>query len=375
MPTMNRRTFLVRAAAACAATPVLAACVGEDVTPNATRYETAVGRAMARYRTPGAVASVRFPGDEEWKEGFGYADVASGTPSRPGDYYSIRSITKSFTVTVLLQLVREKATTLDAVLDTFVPGIPNGSRITLADLAGMQSGVANYTSLPAFSEVFARDLTQPFTDAQIVGYAIPASPEFEPGAQYEYSNTNTILLGMAIEKIAGASFASVLQARILGPLKLTGTSYPVKVALPDPHPTPYEVNIASGEPEVLPLINPTALSAAGAMVSTLDDLQTWGRALGDGRLIGAELQAERIARSRVVTNGPTYDRYGLGIGILHGWWGHTGTGLGWQAATFYDPRTQATIAVAVNATPPAGYGDLNLAEEIFKELAAVVQTR
>ena len=121
---------------------------------------------------------------------------------------------------------------------------------------------------------------------------------------------------MAIEKITGASFASVLEARILGPLNLTGTTYPTQVALPDPHPTPYEVDLATGALEVLPLVNPTSLSAAGAMVSTLDDLQTWGRALGDGRLIGAELQAQRIARSRAVTNGPTYDRYGLGIGIL-----------------------------------------------------------
>ena len=201
-------------------------------------------------------------------------------------------------MTVLLQLVRDQATTLDAVIETFVPGIPNGHRITLADLAGMQSGVANYTSVPAFIEVFARDLAQPFTDAQIVGYTIPASPKFEPGAQYEYSNTNTILLGMAIEKIAGASFASVLQARILGPLGLTGTTYPTQVALPEPHPTPYEVDLGTGALEVMPLVNPTSLSAAGAMVSTLDDLQTWGRALGDGRLIGAQLQAERIARSR-----------------------------------------------------------------------------
>lgn len=375
MRTMNRRKFLFRAAAACAATPLLGACVDDDVTPNATRYKSAVSRVMSRYRIPGAVASVRYPGDDEWKEAFGYADVAAGTPSRTGDYFSIRSITKSYTVTLLLQLVRDKAVTLDAVIDTFVPGIPNGKRITLADLAGMQSGVANYTSVKAFIDVFVRDLGQPFTDAQIVGYAIPASPRFDPGAEYEYSNTNTILLGMAIEKITGASFASVLQARILGPLNLAGTSYPTQVALPNPHPTPYEVDIVTGELEVLPFVNPTSLSAAGAMVSTLDDLQTWGRALGDGRLIGAELQAERIARSRVVTNGPTYDRYGLGIGILDGWWGHTGTALGWQAATFYDPRTQATIAVAMNATPPASTGDLNLAEEVFKELAAVVATR
>ncbi len=84
----------------------------------------------------------------------------------------------------------------------------------------------------------------------------------------------------------------------------------------------------------------------------------------------------RIARSRVVTNGPEYDRYGLGIGILKGWWGHTGSGIGWQAATFYDPGTRATIAVLVNATPSGTpRKDLNFAQEIFSALAAVVAQR
>ena len=117
------------------------------------------------------------------------------------------------------------------------------------------------------------------------------------------------------------------------------------------------------------------LAGAGAMVSTLDDMQTWGQALGDGRLIGTELQFERINRSRAVTNGPEYDSYGLGIGILDGWWGHTGTGFGFQAATFYDPHTRSTIAVLVNSTPSGDRLDLNVAEQIFVALAEVVESR
>ena len=162
---------------------------------------------------------------------------------------------------------------------------------------------------------------------------------------------------------------------MLEPLALADTTYPSVVPLPRPHPTPYAVAIATGVAEELPLINPTSLAGSGAMVSSLADLQTWGQALGDGRLIGADLQLERINRSRVVTNGPEYDRYGLGIGILKGWWGHTGDGLGWQVATFYDPRTRATIAVMVNATPTGGRPDLNFAQEIFEALADVVATR
>ena len=99
-------------------------------------------------------------------------------------------------------------------------------------------------------------------------------------------------------------------------------------------------------------------------------------ALGDGRLVGPQLQQQRIDRSRPATNGPHYDRYGLGIGMLDGWLGHTGNGIGFTAATFYDPGTKGTIAVLVNATASAkAPPDLNFAEEIFLALADVVATR
>ena len=140
--------------------------------------------------------------------------------------------------------------------------------------------------------------------------------------------------------------------------------------------TPYEVNVVSGALEVLPFISPTSLAGAGGMTSTLDDLQTWGAALGDGRLLGAALQTARIERSRIVSNGPEYDRYGLGIGILNGWWGHTGSGIGWQLATMYDPQTRSTIAVMVNSTPTGSdRRDLNFAQEIFEAVAAAVAQR
>jgi D-alanyl-D-alanine carboxypeptidase len=371
MPTTRRR---ILAAALCSPALALTGCT-DDTTPTATRYDTAVRRVMALYRTPGALASVRVPGEEEWRQAYGYADVATRRPLDFADHFSIRSVTKSYTVTLILQLVRDQALTLDDKLDRFVTGIPNGHLITIADLAGMQSGIADYSASEQFLKDFGSDFTRPFTQEQLVAYAVPASPRFAPGAQYEYSNTNTVLLGMIVEKLTGLTMAQALGVRILGPLGLRDTSYPYVAPLPAPHPTPYDTDIGTGVAEPVPLITPTSLAASGAMVSTLDDMQAWGQALGDGRLIGAALQQERVSRARAVTNGPEYDAYGLGIGILDGWWGHTGTGIGFQAATFYDPRTHATIAVLVNSTPGGGGKNLNVAEQIFVALADVVATR
>ena len=373
MVSKSRRAFL--AGTLGAATIPLAGCWSDDTTPVATRYQTAALRVVAKYRMPGALASVRVPGEPEWKQAFGHSDIASRTPTDPLGHYSIRSVTKSYAVTLILQLVREKRLALDDNLDAFVPGVPNGASITIADLAGMQSGIAEYTTSKAFLADWEKDFARPFTEDQLVAYAVPLSPKFAPGTEYEYSNTNTVLLGMIVEKITGQSMAQALEARIFAPLALHDTMYPYVVPLPAPHPTPYDVDFVTGATEVLPLISPTLLAAAGAMVSTIDDMQTWGRALGDGRLIGAELQLERINRSRPATNGPTYDRYGLGIGILDGWWGHTGDGVGFQAATFYDPQTLATIAVLVNATPGNNPPFLNYAEEVFRALAEVIASR
>ena len=333
-------------------------------------------RVLDVYGIPGALASVRVPGDPEWRQASGVADLASGMPSDFAGHYAIRSATKSFTVTLILQLVRDGVLTLEDKLARFVPGIPNGDVITIADLAGNQSGLFDYSQSPAFLAAFVANLERVFTEQELVGYAVPLSPRFAPGAAYDYSNTNTVLLGMIAEKLTGLTLAQALALRIFGPLGLGGTSYPYVVPLPAPHPTPYDVDYASHALEVLPLISPTALAGSGAMVSTLDDLSRWARELGEGTLIGPQLQEERTRRSRPATNGPHYDRYGLGIGILHGWQGHTGSGLGFQVATFYDPRTTSTIAVLVNATPSgAAPADLNYAEEIFLALSEVVASR
>jgi len=353
---------------------VLSGCMGDDDQPSLDqRYRQAVQSVMGKYHIPGAVAGVWSQGAAPWRLAEGFSTIEQKTPITLDSYFSIRSITKSFVVTVILHLVRDGGLSLDQTIDQYVPGIPNGNRMTLAQLAGMESGFEDYSRVNAFLTEFFRDLGRAWTPQQIVDFAIPPSPLFDPGARYDYANTNTVLLGIVIEKVTQLPIDAVLRARIFDRLGLAHTIYPYTLGLPDPHPTPYEINVASGAFDDLPLVNPTAFGAAGAMTSTLDDLGTWGLALGSGMLITPELQQLRMTRSRPATNGPEYDRYGLGIGSFKGWWGHTGSGLGFQAATFYDPTTGTTIAVLVNSTPDINSSpELNFAQEIFAALADVV---
>jgi D-alanyl-D-alanine carboxypeptidase len=338
------------------------------------QYRDAVLEVMNRYHIPGVVAGVWVPEQAPWKIAHGVADVKTRRPIGLQDYFPIRSITKSFTATVLMQLVRDGTISLNDPIDRYVLGIPNGNQITLAQLAGMESGVKSYSQFPTFQAALAADPGKAWTAQEFVASAVSMSPVFDPGTQYDYSNSNTVLLGLVIEKMTQSPLVEAYRTRIFEPLRLAHTSYPSMTELPDPHPTPYAVDTATGVFDEQPLINPTALGASGAMVSTLDDLSIWGNALGSGRLLTPELQMLRMTRSRPATNGPEYDLYGLGIGSLQGWWGHTGSAFGFQAATFRDPKTGTTIAVLVNATPGASPGRvLNFAQEIFVALADVVE--
>lgn len=378
------RRRLGRWAGAAALAPWLASCGGGSsdsgvfVLPVAASsreagYLRAVESIFTTYRPPGILAGVRVAGEALWTRAFGQADVARATPMALNSTFPVRSVTKSFTVTLLLQLVQSGQVALEHKIERYIAGVPNGSLINLADLAGNQSGLADYSMQPGFLEIFVKDTLHVWTPQELVAFSFAVKPPFLPGEQYQYSNTNTVLLGMVVEVLTGQSLADALAARIFKPLGLGGTSYPSSADLPPPMPTPYALDVVTGVADDQPLISPTSLAGSGAIASTLADLLVWGDALGRGSLLSAALQDLRKSRARDVTNGPEYDRYGLGIGQIGNWWGHTGSGVGFQIATMNLASRNATVSVMVNATPEGSRRDLNLAQELFGRLAAVVE--
>jgi D-alanyl-D-alanine carboxypeptidase len=376
MPPFNAsRRRVTQGMLALGTLPWLIACGPDEVPAAELEYAAAVRQMIAAYFLPGVLTAVRRPGQREWSAAFGKADLDSGAALTLGSTFPIRSVTKSFTVTLVLQLVRDGRLKLADTIDRYVPGVPNGHRITLADLAGMQSGLKDYSSTQGFFDLFFADFQRTWTERQLVDFGLAESPLFEPGAEYQYSNTNTVLLGMVIEAVTGQTLAEQMAARIFAPLGLAGTAYPSEPALPVPFPTPYAVDVNTGAAIELPLISPTSLAGSGAITSTLTDLLRWGDELGSGSLTGSTLAALRRTQSRPATNGPEYANYGLGLGEIDGWWGHTGSGLGYQLACMNDPLSGTTIAVMVNATPEGGRRDLNFAQEVFEALAEVVATR
>lgn len=313
----------------------------------APRFRAVVEKALRQCDVPGAAVGV-FAGGGRWTAAFGLADVARGRPVRLDDRFAIRSVTKSFVVTRVLQLAAYGRVGLDDPIAKYYPGVPNGRRITLRDLAGMTSGLFDYTKDATFRERFGSDPLRRWTDPELIALALAHPVGFQPGARYEYSNTNTLLLGRVIAKVTGRRVGPALEQGILGPLGLDRTLYLYGTRIPAPGVLGYQ-GVENGRPAKVE-VSFTGLGASGAMVSTLDDLRRWGEALVDGALLPERLQRQRFVARRA-TNGPEYDRYGLGMGEIDGWWGHTGTGAGFEAAVFHTPgRRDGTIVVLVNAS-------------------------
>jgi len=328
--------------------------------PTDADLQAAFDASVESSHLPGASAMVWWPSaDRTWTGLHGGVALEDLSP--------IRSVTKSYTVTLILQLAGDGKLSLTDPISDYVEGVTNGQDITLANLAGMTSGIADYSKNKEFLEKFTKDFARQWTPDQLIEYGVSQPPLFKPGMGYTYSNTNTVLLGKVVEEVTGVSLEENYRTHLFEPLGLTHTSYPDSADIPDPHPEPSLVDGASGATEPAPVVNLSALGASGGIVTSLDELRIWGDALGSGSLIGSGLQSERQDTSREPADGPAYDLYGLGIGQLDGWWGHTGDGIGYQAAVFRQPGSGVVIAVLVNSSQ-----DANAAEALFKSLAAEV---
>ena len=321
---------------------------------------------MKQYGVPGAAVGVWIPGEGAWTRAAGLADVEKKVPVSTDMAWPLRSVTKSYTVTLILQLVDEKKITLDDTIGQYVDGVTDGDTITLRQLADMSSGNADYTG-GDFLEAFQQDPEKIFTLDELNGFALGKPAQFAPGTERIYTNANTNLLGAVVEKVTGQPFADALADRILRPLGQQGTRYILDAGTwTEPHPTGY----APGKDG--PQAQPTNLSIfgpAGSMISSLDDARAWGEVLATGALLDPATQAERL-EGAPLQQGPPYDLYALGIGQTDGWWGHNGEGLGFTAAVFHQPTSGATVVVFMNESnvvPKA-----HPADQLFRRIAAVL---
>ncbi|MGW4509485.1 serine hydrolase domain-containing protein [Streptomyces sp. NPDC004436] len=330
-------------------TPTPPQGAGEDfpeLTPAvAARLDAAIRQVQRETGVPGVTVGLWTPGKGSYLKSFGVADKTTGAPMAPGLGMRIGSETKTFTVTALLKLVDAGKVGLDDPVGKYVSGVPNGDRITLRQLAGMRSGLFNYSEDADFDKAFEATPRRPFTPRELLGYSFKHPVNFAPGAEFEYSNTNLILLGLVIEKVTGQPLHEVVQREVLDPAGLRRTAFPTNADMPDPHAQGYTNQTASGRIVDSTDWNPSWAWAAGAMTSDVQDLRRWAPILAEGTLLTPATQAERLKTTSMNIPG---DGYGLGIFDVQGWLGHNGSIPGYESLTVYLPQTRTTMVILLN---------------------------
>ncbi|MEV0108260.1 serine hydrolase domain-containing protein [Nocardia sp. NPDC050799] len=263
----------------------------------------------------------------EWVGSAGVAELG-GTSKPPIEgHVRIASNTKTFTATLVLQLVAEGRIGLETPAADYLPEFALDERITVRMLLQHTSGIFNFTGelyddgtvvlgIPApgtpLGEEWVDHRFKTYRPQELVELALSKPARFAPGTGWSYSNTNYALARLLIEKVTGRSFAEEVRRRILGPLGLSGTVAPeTSPELPEPHAHAYYRYTQDGAEKIVDVTrhNPS-WTCGGDMISTTRDLHTFISALLRGELLPAELLAQMCTSHP--TGIPTMD-YGLGV--------------------------------------------------------------
>src|SRR5438046_635808 len=174
---------------------------------------------------PGAVVLLRTP-QGEFTVSYGTTLLGATSPPGADTHFRIASNTKTMTAAVIVLLAQEGKLSLDDPVSKYVPGVTNGDNITITELLNMRSGLYNYTNDPIISKTIDTDPARVWTPAELLAIAFAHPPNFSPGKEYEYNNTNYALLGLVAEKVEGNPLAQVMHDRLFGPHNMQDTELP-----------------------------------------------------------------------------------------------------------------------------------------------------
>lgn len=324
---------------------------------------------MKKYNSPGMTLGIWVPGKGSFVKAKGIADLATGRKIKTKDIFRIGSLTKTFTGTVVLQLVDEGKLSLTDNVAKFYPKVPNSKNITIKQLLNMTSGLHSYSEIEWVQRAIFKDRFRVWTPEELLDTAIAVKPDFPPGTSFHYSNTNTVLLGLIVEKITGDTLEQEITQRIIDKLRLGHTVFPTgpEIKKGAIHGYMYE----DGQPDDWTKQNVSWGWAAGAMISNMYDLKKYIKAISDGTFLSKKLQQERLTswdemKSARKATMPTL-RYGLGAFTAGGFVGHNGGLPGYVNIAMYNPENGARILLMLNIQPQ---GEATLV--IFKEVHEIL---
>ncbi|MFK7908439.1 MAG: serine hydrolase [Chitinophagales bacterium] len=278
-----------------------------------------------------------------YNRAIGYRFVSSEVkiPADTATNYRIWSITKTYTATMILQLIEEGKLSLETNLDDFYPTIPHAESITIQDMLNHRSGIYDFANDSEGD--WTAELEKPLNQQVMVRYLSKQKPNFESGTDFRYSNSNYLLLGYIIEELDDNLYEVSLANRISSKLGMTSTYFGVGAldsvenkAFSYQFDTDWRGFDEGGFSGLIP-------AGAGGIVSTTTDMAVFLEGLFAGRLVSKSSLDKML-------EGDGF--YGLGLMKMQSgegeYFGHTGGYIASESSLFYYPESGLTIAYCTN---------------------------
>jgi len=340
-------------------------------------FQTVVEAAVKQLKVPGAMVLLRTP-QGNFNAGVGTTELGVHIPPAANTHFRIASNTKTMTGALIVLLAQDGKLKLSDPVSTYIPDVPDGENITVAQLLKMRSGIYGYTADPALAAAMDANPGKAWTPQEVLAIAFRHPPQFAPDASYEYSNTNYALLGLIAEKVGGRPLAQQFADRLFGPVGLTQTSLPAAddTSMPAPYshgymyggsfyaladdPYPADMQAAAQAGTLQPVDytnqNSSYATAAGGAISTADDLATWMKALVSGKVFNADYHQQWLTSLQPEDPAaPDGQKYGYGISYQRfspsaAMFYHGGELPGFNSFMGYDPDNDVALVIWTNLT-------------------------
>ncbi|MGB8011922.1 MAG: serine hydrolase domain-containing protein [Terriglobales bacterium] len=302
-------------------------------------------------------------------QAYGQGRIEPRTPALPSMRYSVGSISKQFTATAVLLLAEQGKLSLDDPVSRFVPNLTRGNEVTIRELLSHTSGYQDYWPqdyVPPF-------MLQPITADTILDQWARKPLDFDPGTQWQYSNTNFVIAGLIVEKASGEPLLQFLSEHIFTPLGMKSVINIDQHRLTDTDATGY-LRYALGPPRLAPKEGKGWLFAAGELAMPAEDLAKWDIGIINQTVLQPASYAQ-MEKEVVLKNG-LGTRYGLGVDVREEFGQraieHGGEVSGFTAHNMVFPDARMAVVVLVNEDSVDASSDIarKIAALLFREADA-----
>jgi CubicO group peptidase (beta-lactamase class C family) len=330
----------------------------------ASRIDAAVTGALSRSGAPSASIAIVKDGQLVYAHAYGIANLEATLPAASSMRYSVGSVSKQFAATAILLLAEEGKLSLDDPVEKYLPGLTRGSEVSLRQLLSMTSGYQDYWP----QDYVMPGMLKAVTPEEIVNRWARIPLDFDPGTQWQYSNTNYVIIGLVVQKVAGVPLLEFLHERIFDPLGMTSVQNVDESAL-GPSDAARYTRVATAPVRPAPKEGRGWIFAAGELAMTATDLAKWDISVIRRSILKPESyhaqQTETVLKNGAGTG------YGLGVNVRiangHRLVAHTGEVSGFTAYNGIYPDDGLAIVVLVNldASDAIGVASSKIAQLLF----------